>query len=375
MRIKLQGFMGQNHSWAIVHWGLARGLKNLGHKIDLFATDGIEYLPPDLKENLIGYIELNKPEKLHGKLPDKEYDCQISYTAMKNWPLYLSNGYQNRFGIWCWEWAGKNSLPTGFAKHYKSCDNILAPSTFAKRVFIESGIPENIITVLSHGIDEKKYRQTTTISLPTNKKFKLLANIQQPHLRKNIPGLLKVYGQAFDKNDDVCLILKVKNKEVKTPFEVSLNQCLQDFNKSFPEHAEVKLYNEFLEDISILYRSVDAVFSMTFAEGFFLPALESICSSKLVIAPKWGGQIDFLNEDNSLLIDGRETRADPKSMYWESKNNSIWFTPDINDAVKKLQYAYHNFESFNKTLSLQKENLIVKYSWKTISKQIENMCK
>ena len=375
MKILIRQFLGKNHSWAHFGWGIATAAKNLNHEVHLWSTDGIEHLPHSLKENLIGYVEENVPTKLYGRTPDKEYDCQISYTCMKNFPALLSSGQKNRLGIWCYEWAGKNILPTGFAKHYQSCDYLCAPSNFAKRVFLESNIPESKIRVIPHGINAKEYEENTKITLPTKKKFKILANIAQNHIRKNIAGLLNAYGKAFCNQDDVCLIIKGKEKPVKSLFEVSLNKLIGEFKTKYPKHAEIQVFSDYVNDISSLYRSVDAVFTMSHCEGFFFPRLESIACGKLVIAPNFGGQIDFLNETNALLIDGKETRADPKSMYWENKNNAIWFSPNVDDAVEKLRYAYRHFESMNELVEKGRQLVINAYNWETITGRFMELCK
>lgn len=364
---------GKNHSWMHVGCGIARGLLQLGHQIDIFSTDGTGYLPKDLQPYLIGYTEENKMV-VHGRAPDGQQDATISYTCMKNFPYLLGNG-KNRLGIWCFEWAGKNALPTGFAKHYKSCDIICAPSQFAKQVFTDSGVPEASIKVIPHGIDVANYQKTTTIQMPTNKKFKILANIAQNHRRKNIPGLLEAYGKAFNKQDDACLILKAKDKPVSMAFEISLKECLSRFYQQFPNHAEIKVFSEYVEDMSDLYRSIDAVYTMSHCEGFYFPALEARATGKLSIAPGWGGQLDLLDTTNSLLVEGKETRADPRSMYWENKNNAIWFQPSIDDAVEKLRYAYQNYERLNQNIDKQRADVYNKYDWKVIASQFMSLCK
>jgi len=371
MKILIRQFLGKLHSWSFCGHGIASSLKEAGHEVHLFSTDGIQHLPDFLKENLIGYTEENIP-KLFGKKPDTDYDCQISYTCMKNFPYLLSSGNKNRFGIWCYEWAGKNVLPSGFAKCYKFCDFLCAPSNFAKQIFIDSGVPENHIKVIPHGIYTDAYKQETTIKLSTNKKVKILTNIASNHIRKNIPGLLEAYGKAFSKKDDVCLILKSKFKKVESQFEVSLEDCLSNFKKKFPNHAEIKVFSDYLSDISILYRSVDILYTLPFCEGFLMPALESIACGKMVIAPNWGGQLDFLNSSNALLVDGEEKRANPKSMYWDHKDNAIWFVPSIDDTVSKLRYAVENYQKIN--ASIDREAIYEKYSWTNVSNQFIKLC-
>ena len=374
MKILIKQFLGANHSWSNVGWGLAQSLKQQ-HDVHLFATDGIKHLPSNLKENLIGYVEENDNENIIGEKPDNDYDMQISYTSMKNFPSYLRYGNKNRFGIWTSEWDGKNILPSGFAKHYQACDYIIAPSNFSKQIFTNSKIPEDKIKVIPHGVNAQQYLNTTKVKVPTQKKFKILANIAQNHMRKNIPGLLRAYGLAFNNTDDVCLIIKGKSKKPEMIFDVSLDDCIKDFKKEFPKHAEIKIFNEFIEDISALYRSVDATFTMSHGEGFYFPGLESLASGKINIAPAHGGQLDFLNEKNALLISGVIMRADPRSMYWEQKNEALWFQPNIQDAVEKLVYAYKNYEALNSILELSRADVVAKYSWDSIANKILELTK
>lgn len=375
MKILIRQFLGKRHSWCCFGWGIADALIAQGHEVHLFSTDGVEHLPPHLKTNLVGYIEENKPQELFGHPPDPIYDCQISYTCMKNFPSLLRNGDKNRLGVWVYEWNGKNVLPTGFAKSYHHCDYLISPSNFGKDIYINAGIPKDKIVVIPHGIDIKQYQKTDIIDFNTDKKYKIFTNIAQLHIRKNINGLLDAYGKAFTKDDDVVLILKAKDKKKSQPFDVSLNEALAKFYKQYPKHAEIKVYSQFVEDMSDLYRSVDSVYTMTHCEGFYMPGLEALAAGKLNIAPRYGGQLDFLNDDNSLLIEGREERANPQSMYWESKSNAIWFKPSVDNAAEKLQLSYKNYQEMNSKLELQRPEIYSKYSWEIIAKQLTNLCR
>lgn len=373
MRILIRQFLGKNHSWSVVGWGLADALIAMGHNVHLFSTDGIAHLPERLKSNLIGYTEENQ-NTIIGNLPNPIYDAQISYTSLKNFPHLLGNGPKNRFGIWCYEWNGKNVLPNGFAKNYNYCDQLCAPSSFAKDVFINSGIPDSRIQVIPHGINAIDYQKSSTVKITTDKKYKIFSNIAQLHLRKNIPGLLEAYGKAFTKNDDVTLILKCRDKSPKYPFDVSFQSIFGSFKKKFPNHAEVKIFSEFVDDMSDLYRSIDAVYTMSFCEGFYFPGLEGLAAGKLSIAPEYGGQLDFLNKDNSYLVSGSVVRADPKSMYWENKSNAVWFQPSVEDAAEKLKLSYKNYEEINKKLDSQKPDIHQQYSWAAVAQQILSLC-
>lgn len=377
MKILLQQFLGQNHSWSVVGQNLARALIHKGNNVDLFSTNGTKYFPEDLKNNLIGYFNEDKKEII-GKYPSDNYDCQISYTAMHNFPKYLSHGNKNRFGIWCYEFAGKNVLPTGFAKNYRNCDFVCPPSEFAKRGFVDSGIPESSIKVIPHGIDISAFSRSNDaarLQNITNKTFKLGAVFAQNHKRKNIPGLLEAYGRAFTNKDDVCLILKAQDKPISQSFEVSLNDCIKRFKEAFPRHGEIRVISDFITDMSIFYRSIDVYFTLAFAEAFNFPVLEAIAAGKSVIAPNSGGQVDFLNETNALLVNGKESRADPTSMYYEQKQSALWFVPSVDDAVGKLKYAHKNYKLMNSLVDKDRDYIHKKYDWNNISDMFLGLCK
>lgn len=374
MKILFQQFLGKNHSWSIVGWNLATSLIKFGHEVHLFSTDGIKHLPERLKSNLIGYIEENIPQKLYGRQPDKSYDCQISYTAMKNFPFYLNNGFKNRFGIWCYEWCGKNVLPTGFAKNYKYVDKLLPPSTHAKQVFLDSGVPESAMQIVPHGISDEFLNTDSIYKLNTSKRFKVLCNIAQPHQRKNIPGILEAWGKAFNKTDDVVLVMKIVVKKSVSENEIDFNYTFNNFKKKYPNHASVIILNEFIENISDLYRSCNAFFSMSHAESFLMPALEALSLNKIVLVGECGGQVDFCNENNSLLIKGKNIRANPKTMYWEPKPNAIVFDPSTDHAAEQLQFAYKNEKELLDKFSPSFADIRKEYTWDNAARKILEMC-
>lgn len=375
MKVLWHGYLGKLHSWSIVAQSLSREFKKNNYDIDLFSTNGIEHFPEDLKENLKGYLEdkitsINEYNKKTTLLKDK-YDIQCSYTVMTNFGKYFKRGSSNRFAIWCYEFAGKNALPNGFAKNHLYVDKILAPSNNAKEVFIDSGVPESKLFVLPHGYSDSFINRTNKLNIQNNK-FKFGANIAQCHMRKNIPGLLESWGKAFTKKDEVCLILKVSTNNQKMPFEVDFYKILKDFKLKYKDHAEIIVLNKYIEDISDFYRECDVIFSLSNAESFLMPALETLASKKLLICSNYGGQLDFCNNDNSLLVSGSMVRANPKMLYWEQKNTFI-FEPDTNDAADKLKHAYYNYDSIISKIDFNP--IINNYSWQNIFKNLETLIK
>lgn len=379
MNICWFGFLGKNFSWSIVAQNLSRELIKLGHNVDLFSTNGIQHFPNDLLPNLKGYIEEgtlvshdNYNDLISSKL-DKNYDMQLSYTALKNFPNYFVRGNKNRFGIWNYE---TTILPKAFAKYYKSVDKVLPSSKFSKDIFTSNGMPEDHQVVIPHGIYPDKFKNSLKYPLKTKKKYKILVNIAQPHLRKNIPNVLKAYGKAFTKKDDVCLILKVSKKSPQiTTDSVPFNEIYKEFREEYRNCGEIEIIDQFIEDIESIYNACDIVFSMSHAECFWMPGLEGFGANKIVIAPRYGGQLDFMNDDNSLLIDGKEIRADVRMQYWEPSPYAKVFEPDVDKAAYLLKEAVKNYGDYHSKFSPKMQELSLEYTWENAAKKIIGLCK
>lgn len=371
MKVKIQQFLfGKSHSWSIVGQNLGRALIKLGHEVDFISTDGIDekFTPKDL----IPFIK-NRPVG--------NYDCQISYTAPHNWPCYLSNGDRNRFGIWNYEYNSKKfdnsgyALLRGYAKYYKYTDKILPSSNFTKEVFTSMKIPEDKMEVIPHGINLDDFINVEPWPLRTKKSRKILLNIAQPHRRKALPLALESFGKAFTKEDDVCLVAKIfKKNKTDHIFNVDFDQIYKTFKKKYPNHAEVELVYDYIPNIASIYKSCDINFSATYAECWHLPSLEALASGLINVVPRYGGQLDFCTDENSLLIDGRIKRADKNSQYWQFNPFAVHFEISTNDAATKLKKAVNEYNFLVTTMSSNMKIVSNKFTWENAAKMILNLC-
>lgn len=371
MKVCWFGFLGKNHSWSIVAQNISRKLIEMGHEVDLYSTNGVEHFPEDLKPFLKGFNnEGEMKQNIMAPLKD-QYDLQLSYTAFKNFPIYFIRGNKNRFGIWNYE---TDILPKAFAKYTKSVDKVLPSSQFSKDIFIKNGVPADKQVVVPHGIHVERFQNLGKFPLKTKKKLKVLANIAQPHLRKNIPGLLEAYGKAFTKKDDVCLVLKVSRKPPKHAFDVDFNKLFSDFKNKYKDHAEIEIIDMFIVDIETLYNACDVVYTMTHSECFWMPGLEGFAANKIVIAPRYGGQLDFMNDDNSLLVDGKECRAPMQAQYWEPSPYAKMFNPDTNLGADALRKVYSDYDNLLAKFSPNMKSLMPNYSWASVAERIIDLC-
>lgn len=99
-----------------------------------------------------------------------------------------------------------------------------------------------------------------------------------------------------------------------------------------------------------------------------------LAAGGLVITSNYGGHLDFLNKNNSILIDGKLIRAPKNAQYWSSSVYASMFEPDINQAAEQLQYCVRNLEK----LKLEKLSEIIQikqiFNWNNVIDKIQNLC-
>lgn len=359
MKIKIQQFLNANHSWSHVGKDIGRAFLKYGHEVHFLPTDKGNCFPKDLHSHVV-------------KRPEPPYDLQLSYTAMHNFPVYLGYGNKNRFGIWNYE---STIIPANLVKYINNCDLMLPSSNFSKEVFMKNKIPEKKMVVVPHGINKEEYASKEIYPLKTKARVKFCANIAQPHIRKNIPGLFEAWGKAFDKKDDVCLVMKVVIKNLKTAekkqqFDVDYYKIFNKFKKKYPNHAEIEVVKDFLPSMVPLYNAVDVVFSLTFAECFWMPGLEGLATDNIILAPRYGGQLDFLNDKNSILIEGKVGRAPRALQYWAASPYAEVFVPDVDDAAEKMRHIYQHYDNLKEKFRPYMKDQVDRLTWGNVAKQI-----
>lgn len=374
MKIKIQQFFRRNHSWAIVGQETARELINQGfYDLEIYPTDQIDRSLSKLeRENLAaapGDLAKYCKATPAPRQPIQPYDLQFSYTCPTNFSNYLRFGKKNRFGYWCYEWP---LIPAYMVKHHQFADYILTPSQFAKDCFITSKFPEEKIKVVPHGINLASFQNKNIYPLKTKKSFKILVNIGQSHLRKNISQMFQAYLSAFTQKDDVCLVAKISSAKQKQGFEVDALQILKEVRRGFNSPAEIELITSYIPQIAELYNACQVVYTLTHCEAYYLPGLEALAAGKINIAPRYGGQLDFLNDDNSLLVDGKIIKAGIQMQYWEANSKNTCFGPDLDDTISKLRMVYENYDSLLDKFKPGMALAVKTYTWtNSINKMME----
>ena len=300
-------------------------------------------------------------------------------------------------------------------------DLVIVPSEHSKQGFINTiydktqNLPdgqqqkigelklEKPMEVLFEGVDDDIYKPLSSDEIPSDffdmlnekipEKFAFLfvglwGN--QPHGedRKNTANVIKVFYESFaNKKKKPALILKSNGAGFSI---MDREDCIAKINhikSQFP--SDWDLPNVYLlhgslsdEEMNYLYNhpKIKSMVSFTHGEGFGRPLLEATMVGLPVIASNWSGHLDFLNEENSMLIGG-EINNVPKSAIWDDIiiPESKWFDIDLNQGYKVFNYSFINQEEIKnkgkKLMYVNRDKFTLEKMTNKLSDMMKEHCK
>jgi glycosyltransferase involved in cell wall biosynthesis len=138
---------------------------------------------------------------------------------------------------------------------------------------------------------------------------------------------------------------------------------LVPINKVMETHYKGEVYNlEVEEDHSFCSHGM--------ATHNCLPLLEALACDKLIIAPRHGGQLDFLNDENSILVDTGEMDAPLTMQYWGYMKGATVGDPDIEHFKSLLKRVYNNLEKEKARIIQPAKKTVDKFTWEAAAQII-----
>ena len=360
MKIRCKSMLGTSHSWAITVRSLLKQFLIKEHDLYLMSINGFDLLDKDLIE----LIDRGEP---------KSFDLDLSYTQPGNFKTRFLKKSNLKLAIYNYE---SSILPKKWSDSHKYIDYVLPSSEYTKNVFLNAGWPEEKCLVIPHGIDLSLFETKNKYPLRTKKKFKFL-NVSIPHYRKNIDLVIRAYYDLFCEEDDVCLVIKTNiEKKENAEYEYDFLTMLSGLQKEYlskKKLPQVEIVHEKIGNMAALYNACDVLVSATSGEGFGLPLLEGLASNMVVIAPRATGQVDFLNDNNSLLYEANEMLADRRYQYISYHPEATVFMPSFEELKKNMEYAYDNFDFLKLKFEKPSKEICNKLTWSHVADQILNI--
>ena len=341
------------------------------------------------------YKQKNLDIKIHTQLPpnwnlmcnDAELDCVIKPERKEDWNLIVAIpqmwklfiGLGKNIGYCVWE---GNCCPLSWVDEFKNkkINLIFTPSNHTKQAMLNTleksnlskGEKEKIINkihIIPHGVNRDVFKNLNLEKKDDTFKFLINKGWRGTNWdRGGVQYLLQAYAEEFKKEENVQLILKLNPSYIKPEM---IQQSLDALKLKEPVPTiHINCDAATLEQLNTLYNSADCFVCPTRAESFNLPGLEAMSCGLPTIQTRYGGQVDYMNDKNSLFIDYELSMSEEKQMY----EGVQWATPKIEDIRKKMRWAFENQDKI-KEMGKQAEKDSKNWTWDKSAELISSLIK
>jgi glycosyltransferase involved in cell wall biosynthesis len=238
--------------------------------------------------------------------------------------------FEGRFCVGAWAWE-LEAIPRSWRAAFRYVDEVWACSRFVADAVAHLAPPSLPVRVLPHPLPAAiTTSDRAAFGLPGAAVVVLTAfDIRSGFTRKNPIGAVRAFRRAAARSGvDGLMICKVAGAEGAPELFAALKAEIGDA-------GDVRLMADWLTgaQMSALVASVDIVLSLHRSEGFGLLPAQAMMAGKAVVATGWSGNLEYMTEDDSALVDYRLIPVhDPQGLY----DHGRWADPDIDQAAGKL---------------------------------------
>lgn len=185
--------------------------------------------------------------------------------------------------------------------------------------------------------------------------------------RKNPQAVITAFCSAFpvEGNEQVSLVIKVNRVQNREDQALKVEALRQQI--AFD--PRIQIIDKILDRSSILglIYVCDCYVSLHRAEGFGLGIAEAMKMSKVVIATNYSGNTDFMNEENSCLVNYTLIPVN-KNEYVHVEDGAVWADPDVDQAASYMKKVYEDKGYVKKKAEAAKLYIDTHHSFEAIGK-------
>ena len=261
-------------------------------------------------------------------------------------------------------------IPDGWRERCNALDEVWVPSQFNFETFAGAGVSEAKLRVLQEGIDTEQFRPGgEPLNIPGARGFNFLS-VFDWQMRKGYDVLLRAYCEEFRLDEDVTLILKVST--MNQPFAPLVDLVSYFIERTLHRRLEqspnIVLLTGMLPHVQFprLYGGANAFVLPTRGEGWGRPYMEALACGCPVIATRWGGQMDFLNDENADLIELEGLRSTGRDIDLEIFAGHRWAEPSVDHLRQLMRRAVSDPASSARKAARGLRDMREKWDWRHV---------
>ena len=235
-------------------------------------------------------------------------------------------------GLWWWE---TQDFPPRFLPAFDWVDRVIAGSSFvAKAIADQSRVPVSTIP-LPVGVGPIAPSLPPEFPWPEGFVFYFSFDYHSVFRRKNPLGLVEAFTRAFSPQEGASLVIRSINGD-------RYGQEAAALAASARGRSDITLIDAYVDEPvrNALMSRCDCYVSLHRSEGFGITMAEAMYLGRPVIATAYSGNVDFMDEDNSLLVPYRLAEIGPDAEPYDP--HGVWAEPDLDAAAAMMRRVFED---------------------------------
>jgi glycosyltransferase involved in cell wall biosynthesis len=235
----------------------------------------------------------------------------------------------SRIGIWGWE---TNAIPRRWERAFALLDEIWVYSRFmADNIGAVAPVP--VIALPPPVQPPPKPATPLRLGVPEGFLFLFAFDYLSTIQRKNPVGLIDAFKQAFAPGEGPRLLIKTINAPLRPLAEEEVLWAAHG-------RPDIHVIDRSLsgEELDGLMAACDCYVSLHRAEGFGLTMAEAMAIGKPVIGTGYSGNVDFMNAENSYLVDYTIGRVGPDCEIYPPEGE--WADPSVEHGAELMRRVH-----------------------------------
>ncbi len=245
---------------------------------------------------------------------------------------FAAHSHRPRVGVWYWE---VGVLPEAMRPAAALVDEVWCASEHVRAAlaeWIDKPVRKHPLVFETVGRPTTLLR--SDLGLPADRYlFGLAFDYASVPQRKNPLGLIDAYCRGFDPDDGAVLVVKSINA-VYAPL------AAQEARAAAQGRRDIVFIDRHFDGIEMraFYQLVDCYVSLHRSEGLGLTLASAMAAGTPVIATAWSGNLEFMDETNSMLVPYSLTEVGPGCEPYPA--DARWAEPDLDVAARLMRQAF-----------------------------------
>jgi glycosyltransferase involved in cell wall biosynthesis len=268
-------------------------------------------------------------------------------------------------------------IPPEWVAACNAMDEIWVPTQFNVETFARSGVKEDKLFIVHGPLDSRAYDPNLPpLVIPDRRGFNFLS-VFDWNLRKGWDALLRAYVEEFSPDEDVALLLKVYSSyglNISDIQERAAAFITSELKRDVERVPDIVFIEDILStaDMPRLFKAADAYVMPSRCEGWGRPLMEAMAMGLPTIGTRWSGNTEFMNDENSYLIEPTGIVDVPDIALQEVPNycGHKWAEPSVEHLRQLMRYVFEHRDEAREKGCRARQDVTTKYDASVVCRKI-----